>query len=223
MATLNELKIREEILNLIRNSDIFSTTLRGVTTATQNFTATSGQTDFILANEGVKNIRSLKINTVLQDIYTDYDINIVEKTATESKTVTLTVGATLNDDVEIVYDYSESGDKIYPDFPDESLTIKSFPRIYFDILSIANTNRSANDTLQQKNLLFEFGVISFNEVCNSYEKSLYDLIFANRKTLYWLNLLRPSGRSAKEPYKKVGGNLLFNKIFTFTAPTEFER
>ena len=223
MTTLNDTKIKEEILNLIRNSDIFSITLRGVTTATNTFTATSGQTIFTLSNSGVKNVRSLKINSVEQDIYTDYDININEKTSVESKTITLVTGATLSDEVKIEYDYSATGDKIYPDFPDENLTIKSFPRLYFDILSIDNTNRSANDTLQQKNLLFEFGVVALNKVVNGYEKSLYDLIFNNRKSLYWLNLLRPNGRSAKQPYKKVGGNLLFTKIMTYTCPTAFER
>jgi len=223
MATLNELKIREEILNLIRNSDIFSTTLRGVTTVADTLTATAGQTDFILSNDGVKNVRSLKINDVVKKIYTDYDINIVEETKTESKTVSLVVGASLDDEIKIEYDYSSTGDNIYPDFPDDGLTIKSFPRIYFDILSTANTNRSANDTLQQKNLLFEFGVISFNKEINNYEYQLYSLIFDNRKSLFWLNLLRPNGRSAKEPYKKVGSNMLFSKIFTYNAPTEFER
>ena len=223
MVTLNEDKIREEILNLCRNSDIFTTTVRGVTTKTDTFTASAGQTSFTLTQSGVKNIRSLKINSVTKTLYTDYDINIVGKTSTESKTVTLTTGATLNDEVVIQYDYSSSGDKIYPDFPDDNLTISSFPRMYFDILSTTNTNRSANDTLQQKNLLFEFGVISFNEYINSYEKQFYDLIFNNRKSMYWLNLLRPSGRSAKEPYKKVSGNLLFSKVFTYTAPSEFEK
>ena len=223
MTTLNDTKIKEEILNLIRNSDILTTIIRGVTTVTDTFTATSLQTDFVLDNAGVKNIRSLKINDVVMDIYTDYDININEKTSIESQTVSLTTGATLSDEIKIEYDYSATGDKIYPDFPDDNLTIKSFPRIYFDILSIENTNRSANDTLQQKSLLFEFGVVANNKDVNGYEKSLYDLIFDNRKTLYWLNLLRPNGRSAKQSYRKVGSNWLFTKIMTYTAGTEFER
>lgn len=223
MVTLNEIKIKEEILNLIRSSDILSNTIRGVTTDSDTFTATSGQTDFTLTNEGVKNIRSLKINSVTQTLYKDYDINIMENTDIESQLVTLTTGATLNDEVIVEYDYSADGDKIYPDFPDGHLTIKSFPRIYFDILSETNTNRSANDTLQQKNLLFEFGVISFNKTVIGYEQDVYDLMFDNRKIMYWLNLLRNSGRSAKEHYKKVGGNLLFSKQFNMTAPSEFER
>jgi len=223
MAILNNLKIKEEILNLIRNSDIFSVTQRGVTTTTNTFTATAGQTEFTLSNAGVKNVRSVKINDVTQTLYEDYDINIFGKTNTESQVVTLVSGATLDDVVKVEYDNSSSGDNIYPDFPDDNLTIKSFPRIYFQILSQAYTPRSLADNLQQVNSLFEFGVISFNNDIDNYENELYNLLYTNRKSLYYLNLLRASGRSAKEPYKKVGGNLLFSKVLTFTSPTDFER
>lgn len=222
MAILNNLKIKEEILNLIRNSDIFSTTIRGVTTTTNTFTATAGQTEFTLSNAGVKNIRSLKINDVTKVLYQDYDINIFGKSKTESQVVTLTTGADIGDVVKIQYDNSSDGDNIYPDYPDDNLTIKSFPRIYFQILSQAYTPRSLADNLQQVSSLFEFGVISFNESVDDYENQLYNLLYTNRKSLYYLNLLRSSGRSAKEPYKKVGGNWLFNKLSTFTAPTEWE-
>jgi hypothetical protein len=222
VATLNQNKIREEILNLIRNSDIFSTTLRGVTTDTDTFTATAAQTNFTLLNEGVKNVRSLKINDVLQTLYVDYDINIYLNDKSESTLVTLTTGATLDDDVEVEYDYSASGDKVYPDFPDEHLNIESFPRIYFDILSEAPQTISANDGRYKLSLLFEFGVVALNKNVIGYEQALYDLIMLNRKSLCWLNLIRPTGRTAKESYKKVGGNWLFTKMFTMTAPTEFE-
>lgn len=223
MVIINENKIKEEILNLIRNSNIFSTTIRGVTTATNTFTATDGQTTFNLSSDGVKNIRSLKINGVLKTLYDDYDINILKKTKTESKVITLISGASVGDEVKIEYDYSASGDKIYPDFPDDSLKIKSFPRIYFDILSTKPTNRSANDTLQQNSLLFEFGVIGLNKDISDYDSELYELLFNNRKNMHLLNLLRPNSRSAKEPYKKLIGTLLYSKVMTFIAPAEFER
>jgi len=222
VASFNEIKSKEEILNLIRNSDILSTTIRRVTTVTDTFTATAGQTDFTLTNEGVKNIRSLKINDVLKDLYKDYDINIMESTADNSKLVTLNVGASAGEEVKIEYDYSSSGDKYYPDFPDDHLTIKSFPRIHFDFLSTAYTNISCNDSTQGLNILIEFGVIALNKEINNYERQLYDLIRTNKKNLYWFNLLRPSGRSAKESYRKVQGNLLFSKVFNFTAPLEYE-
>ena len=223
MAILNNEKIKENILNLVRNSDIFTTTIRGVITATDTFTATASQTNFTLTNSGVKNIRSLKINDVSKILYKDYDINVMLNTSITSKLVTLVAGATINDEIKIEYDYSSTGDPIYPDFPDDNLTIKSYPRIYCMMLSQSYTPRSLADNLQQVNSLFEFGVIALNAEVDDYENQLYNLLYTNRKNLYYLNLLRVSSRSAKEPYKKVGGNLLFTKITTFTAPTQFER
>jgi len=222
MATLNLIKIKEELLNLIRNSDILSISQRGVTTATQNFTATAGQTNFVVTNSGVKNIRSVVVQSVTQTLYTDYDINIFGKTATESQTITLVVPATLNDVVTIVYDYG-TGDKIYGDFPEDFLSVGSFPRIGFEIVSISNKNRSCNDTLQQKSIYIEFGTFSENNLITTYSTSLYDLIFANRKTLFYLKLLRPSGRSGRAPYKKFSTTTVYEELFSYTCPNEFER
>lgn len=223
MVTLNIKKIKEEILNLIRNNDIFPVSLRGVTTTTDNFTAIASQKDFTLNNAGVKNIRSVKVDTVLQTLYTDYDINIEGATADESKLISFVTGLTGGEDVEINYDYSISGDKVYSDFPEDFLTVGAFPRIGFDIISISSTNRSANDNLQQKTLLIDFGAFALNKDLENYSNNLYDLIFANRKTFYWLNLLRPSGRSGKDTFKKFSSTLIYSKLFNYTAPIEFER
>ena len=123
-------------------------------------------------------------------------------------------------------DGTPKGDKIYPDFPEDFVTVKSFEkgRIGFQIISIANTNRSSNDSLQQKNLLIDFGVFAVNKLIEPMEQTLYNLIFANRiRQLFYSKLLRPSGRSSKEPYKKLSTTIIYSKLFSYNSVSQFEK
>lgn len=222
MTTLNLLKIKEELLNFIRNGDVFTIAQRSVTTKTDPIVGIAGST-ITLTNDGVKNIRSVTIDSVLQELYVDYDINIMNKDATQSKIITTTDPLVGGENIVVVYDYSSGDEKIYPDFPEDYLTISAFPRIGFQIDSIASTNRSSTDTLIQQNLLINFIVIAQNKDVDNYEDDLYKLIFNNRKNFECNNLLRPSGRSSKENYKSLKTTVLFHKMFSFTAPAEFIR
>lgn len=232
MATLNIPKIKEEILNLIRNGDILTTAQRNVITKTDNFTATASQTDFTLSNPSVKNIRSVLVDSTPLILYEDYDINIEGKDRIESQLVTLNNGLTGGESVDITYDYSKGidpktgndyADRVWSDFPEDFVKVGGFPRVVFDIISIANTNRSSNDTVQQKNILFDFGVFAENKDVEGLQLNLYNLIFANRKNRYWLTLLRPDGRDGKESYKKLGTTIIYSMMFSYKAPANFER
>jgi hypothetical protein len=124
-------KIREELVNELRNANIFSTTMRNVTTTTQSFTATGGQTNFILTNEP-RNIRSLTVNSVNKYLFKDYEVTWT------SKTITFYSGLTGGVAVVVNYDYGttgQGGDKIYPDMPREDLHLNSFPRIGIEYTS----------------------------------------------------------------------------------------
>lgn len=132
MTTFDLQTIREEVTQLLRNSDIFTTTVRGVTTKTDTFTATSGQTQFTLTQTAVKNVRSLSVASVSKIYLTDYTVNWA------TGVVTLLVGATVGDVVVIQYDYG-TGEKIYPDYPRSDLTLNSFPRIGMEIISSTTT------------------------------------------------------------------------------------
>ena len=122
--------IREEIVILLRNSDIFSVAVRGATTRTDNFTATASQTAFQLTQTPVRNVRSVSVQSVSKKLFTDYTVNYA------TGVLTLNTGATLSDAVAIQYDYgATSGEKIYPDYPRGDLTLTSFPRIGMEITS----------------------------------------------------------------------------------------
>lgn len=122
MTAVSLENIREEITHTLRNSDILSVSVRGVTTTTDNFTATTGQTVFTLTHTAVKNIRSLTVASVAKRFLRDYTVNF------NTGVVTLLVGAGNLDAVSIQYDYGNT-DKIYPDYPRDNLSLQSFPRV----------------------------------------------------------------------------------------------
>ena len=154
VTALNEDNIKREIENELRNADLFTTTQRNVTTTTQNYTATAGQTVFTLTNEP-RNIRSVTVASVAKYYFLDYEFDAV------AKTLTLYTGATLNDAVAIQYDYGTTGgggDKIYPDFPREDLSLSSFPRIGFQIISIKTDPISLGATSYMSDIVVSFKI-----------------------------------------------------------------
>jgi len=134
MSTFNMKKVREELMVFLRNSDILSTTQRGVTTATDSFTATLSQTLFTLTNYTVRNIRSVTVNAVAKSVYQDYTPTYNTGSAS---TVTLGTASALSDAVSIQYDYSSgTTEKVWPDYPEIIFLPTSCPRIGFDFISM---------------------------------------------------------------------------------------
>jgi hypothetical protein len=130
MTTLSVMNIRNELAHFLRNSDVLSVAVRGVTTiSSETFVATSGQTVFSLAHYPVRNVRSLTVNGVAKYYVRDYTVDF------SSGVVTLNTGASLGVSVIFSYDYGSS-DKIFPDFPRDDLTLVSFPRIGVELTSM---------------------------------------------------------------------------------------
>jgi hypothetical protein len=186
---------------LLRNSDIFTTTIRGVTTKTDNFTATAGQTQFTLTQTAVKNIRSLTVNSVPKYFINNYIINWT------TGVVTLSVGANLNDPVAIQYDYG-SGDKIYPDYPRSDLTLTSFPRIGMEIISSTTSPLGLGGTTHISDLVVQIflwmpinkdvniaGGLGGTKDLNDYMSDIRSIIRTNAKNLYSFRYITPIGTS----------------------------
>jgi len=77
------------------------------TTFTDTFTATEGQTQFVLTNTKVKNVRdTITVDGATLRKGTGYTVEYGE--GNEKTTVTLTSGATLDDEVVIIYDFGPS-------------------------------------------------------------------------------------------------------------------
>lgn len=128
MSTFQIQQIRDELCHSLRNADIFSTTIRGVTTITGETWTANNESTHTLAHTAVKNIRVLTVAGVNKYYLRDYTMNWGTGAITWNTNQT---GA-----VSINYDYG-SGDKIFPDMPRDDLTLDSFPRVAIELTSIS--------------------------------------------------------------------------------------
>ena len=221
MTIVDKQKIKEEILNFLRNSDVLDITVRSATTDSETFTATASQVDFNLATGSlIRNIRSVTVNGDIKEVYVDYDINILSEKSSSSL-VSFYSGLSLNDEVVITYDEgSDSGDKIYPDMPDIKLVKSSFPRINFEIEETSVEPINSNHTKYQKMLVMTFRVIAERWQIDALSLSTYKLIFDNRNNWECNNLMKPNGESGNVP--KEDKKDVFVKFLYFRIPFEFE-
>lgn len=125
MTALDLSQLRNELTHVLRNADVLSTTVRGVTSVTdETFNPSNGHTQITLANTPVRNVRSIEVDAVEKEIYTDWTINWT------TGVVTFTDAFAGTETVTVDYDYGGS-EKIYADYPRDDLNISSYPRIGF--------------------------------------------------------------------------------------------
>lgn len=129
-TTMDEMAILDELTYFLRNQDILSTTVRGVTRVTEEFDGTGAQTDFVLANVP-HNVKTVTVTGVAKLYGFDWTVNYATKTVT----FLVAPGAGTNN-VDITYDHG-TGDKIYPDWPRDYLTLAAYPRIGIEVTSVA--------------------------------------------------------------------------------------
>ena len=159
--SIDRRNIKKEIVNSLRNADLISTSVRGVTTFTQEFSGDGSTTDFVLTgtgigNGGIKNIRSVTVGGVLQTFGTDYDFS------DDFQTISFTTAPiTGTDNIDIEHDFSAIGDRIYPDFPKKTISVNDYPRIGFDILSETTTPKALRGAIYQTNIVISFGLPRF--------------------------------------------------------------
>lgn len=221
MANINYKQIKEELLNRIRNADIMSITTRGVTTQTDNFTGTGSQTEFVLTNSGIKNIRSVKIATVLQDPLVDYVYTLTDIDS-ENQKINFIVAPGNTVAIEIIYDTSSTGDKIYDDFPKVEISNDKYPRIGFDIVSDSTSLQGFDRQLYQTELLLTFSAYGLGknqteDILSNLRQELHDI----RKDLVRLEYIEPRGRSRMIPLEGTNDKV-FKRSVDFAAPFEFE-
>ena len=224
MATsVNHLQVKEELLNLIRNSNVISKVLRGVTTATDVFSGNNSTTQFTLSNNGVKNIRSVTVGGTELTPLIDYTYTLTEDDATNKIITFNSAPASGTDNISISYDYSSSGDKIYDDY--SMYTIKNedkFPRIAFDIISETTEDKALQGAVYQSTLRFTFSV--FGRGKNETEEILEDLtnyLITNKLNLNRINYLAIRGKSRMEVWIEGKTYKIFKKSCDFSAPFEF--
>jgi hypothetical protein len=231
MSIISTIKIKEEILNLLRNSDVIAKSVRGVTTDTETFNLTSTESYLELSVDPVKNIRSVVKNSVTLEYGKDYNTNLYGKDSSLAKRVNFTEDLISGDDVDITYDYTTTtdvktglpvGDRVYADLPQEFVTTSKYPRVGFEIDAIPGRPRDLQHKLTQKNVVFSFGVFAKGNNIDTLYESVDTVLFENRKALYYLNVLVYQGTSPKEPTPNTS-NTVFQILWSYNAPLEFQK
>lgn len=214
---LNEKNLIFELVHFIRNKDIFSTTVRSVTTATNTGTF-AGATSHTIAVTNIKNIRSVVVDGTTLTFGTDYTYDLDFLDTTIKTKITFTVAQT--GAYVITYDYGT--DKIFPDFPKTELTISNFPRIAVDVVSI-NTTPAGLGNQNKNEIIFTVVIYSANiDALRDYSTNLRKEIIDNQLTFYYLGeYIRPLlvGPIIVSENKK---DKIFQQNLDFIAPVKFE-
>ena len=189
-------KIKQEQLIFLRNNDVFSITERGVTTTTQEDTLAASDTITIVA--AVKNIRSITVGGVAKYVGTDYTVDYKHSTG-----CVVTFGSNQTGAYVVTYDYG--GDKIYPDFPRNDLTINSYPRIAVDVINAPIEPFGIGGDTFISNVALTIVVYDKNsDDLDSYIQTIKDLYVTNAKNFYYLKFVKPTfiGPTINSPDKK---------------------
>ena len=189
-------KIKQEQLVFLRNNNVFSITERGVTTTTQEATLSSAST--ITIDATVKNIRSITVGGTAKVVGTDYTVNYKHSTGCVITFIAAQTGASI-----VTYDYG--GDKIYPDFPRNDLTINSYPRIAVDVINVGMDALGIGGDSFISNVAITIVIFSNNsDDLDTYVNAIKELYVSNAKSFYYLKFIKPTmiGPTINSPDKK---------------------
>lgn len=212
MSTINFFNIKQELVVFLRNADVMTTTLRGVTT-TSDTGSWSGATSHLINRSNVRNIRSITVDSSLLVFGTDYTVDYFYNDAGTRK-CKITLNASQTGDYSISYDYGY--DKIYPDDPQETLTIDDFPQMRVDI-SGTNTRQAGIGNELRTSIMVEVTIYGPSKTdIQNYMTSIRSAMVSAAETFYYA-----------EPYIKpslttgiIKNDKFSDKIFQQTA--EFE-
>jgi hypothetical protein len=183
--------LKTELVYLLRNSDVMTTTERNVTTQTDEDTL-DGDTTYTIARTNVKNIRSITIDTTVLRYGEDYTVN-ADKVSGTTIVCEITFNAAQSGEMTLVYDYGS--DKIFNDMPRKDLTMSSYPRISIEEISKQTDALSVGGKDFISNRLYTITVFSENqEYIEEKIETIENLIMTNAKTLYYSYFIRPTGR-----------------------------
>jgi len=194
---MNIQNIKQEQIVFLRNQDIFSTTIRGVTTASATGTL-SGTKVITISRTNVKNIRSITVGAVSKYLGTDYTVNY-----NHASGCVITFGSNQTGAYAVSHDYG--ADHIFPDFPRDDLTISSFPRIAVDILNVSMDAFGIGGSQFISDVAFTIVVYDDNsDDLDGYIQTIKDLYVNNATDFYYLKFIKPTliGPTIDSPDKK---------------------
>jgi hypothetical protein len=183
--TLNQIK--KEIVNLIRNENIITTTIRGVTTKQDTGTFTN-ILNYTLATTPLltKNIRSVIVgsNTLKwgRDYTLDFETGVITFTSAQTGVYTIS------------YD-TGSTDRIFPDYPQANLKLNQFPRIAVDIIGSTSNEVGIGASITQST--YNITIICYSKSQEEIEEmvtKVKKLIMDNKKNLHYSAFITPTAQ-----------------------------
>lgn len=183
MANIPEI-IKEQVV-FLRNNDVFSTTVRGVTTDTYNEALVSAGSATISVS-AIKNIRSVTVDATPLSFGSEYTV------AYGITNAVITFAANQTGALVVTYDYGP--DKIFDNFPRNDLTINSYPRIAVDILNgTYDAFGIGGDSFISDFALTIVVYATKKDDINDYVETIKNLYRNNAKSFYYLPFIKVTG------------------------------
>ena len=178
--------LKNEMINFLRNSDVFTIAERGVTTKTDTGTFTTETTYTVSTSPTkLKNIRSVFVGTTLK-YGRDYSFSF--------ETGVISFVSAQNGAYTIIYDYGNT-EKIYPDFPRDDLQLSSYPRLAVDIIDKIEDVFGVGGDLFIADTLFTIVLYSESyDYLESHLVTIEQLLRTNAKNFYNTPFVKPIGR-----------------------------
>lgn len=186
MATKDILDIKQEILIFLRNSDLISTSIRGVTTSQDTGTFAAANSHTLQTNPAlVKNVRDITIGGSSLSFGTDYFIDYTAGIISFNSAQT---GAYI-----INYDQGNT-DRIFPDFPQPTLKLSQYPRIAIDIISGITTEFELGAETTMTEYIVQVNIYDRSQSnVENMIASLRNIIIANKKNFFYFPFITLTG------------------------------
>jgi hypothetical protein len=206
--------IIQELIIKLRNSDIFTTTIRGVSTITD--TGSIDGLTYTINLPDIKNIRSIHLNgnaiTYLKDYTVDYN---------SGSNCIITFPTIVTGTIVVVYDHGS--DKIWPGYPRQDLSINSFPQIAVEFINI-NTEDAGFGNSNINTYDISIVVYAFNkEDVRDYIKAIRSFIINNMVGFQMMRLVKPTliGPLVVQDFEKFK-NRVFKQNIDFNSRLNLE-
>ena len=211
MTQKSVVSAKEEFLVFLRNSNILSTAVRGVTTvASETFSGTGSSQTLTLANNVVRNIRSVTVTSVAKKAYLDY-------TPTYGSTTTIAGTFTSGtNNIVVSYDYSlATTEKVWGDYPEIKFVVDDAPRVGFDWMIMNNEPMGLGGSGYLNDAIISVKLYAKSlKAIDQYVDLLRTAIFTNQKLLYHFPFINVRSVSPIIITRvNEGENVLAKKVF----------
>lgn len=215
MAKTSWTAIDDELLIFVRNNA--TDPKSRPTTTSEDFSGNASDVDFTLTNNPVQNVRTITIGGASQTFGTDYIV--AYRPGNTVVTFTSAPGSGTNN-ITVTYDYGKKW--VYPDIPQETLKLDSYPRIGIVNVSSPMVQLGFGTGITQTSMLKDIIIYGENEnQINTILNELKNAILNNKDQFFYFDFIQPVGVS---PIIKEGGRheKIISRNFSLEIPFLFE-